>query len=152
MKKRLLLAVLALLAISAFAFAVTGTYTTLNCAFSSPTHTISAKGTYYSNNAPSCGAMTLAATLPNATKVVYAAKNCSRGVHEFSIVAPVNGVYTLNATMPGSSATCTTAALFFESRPRLPETNLAVVALTAFAAVALARKFSSKQVRKSASN
>ena len=141
MKKSPLLILLALVALSAFAFAVTDTYATLNCAFSSPTRTIAAKGTFYSNNEPSCGAMTLTATLPNATKLTYAAKNCSAGVHEFSITAPINGVYTLNATMPGgSSATCTTAALFFEQRPRLPETNLVVVALTAFAAVAMARR------------
>lgn len=140
MEKRFLpISLLLLLAAASFTLAVTDTYATLSCEFSSPSRTITAKGTAYSNNAPTCGAMTLTATLPNATKVVYAAKNCSLGVHEFSIIAPVNGVYLLNATLTGSSATCSSAALFFESRPRLSELNPIFVVLSALVALAFLR-------------
>ncbi len=84
--------------------------------------------------------MTLVATLPNATKVSYGPGSCTAGVHQFSIAAPVNGVYTLNASVAGTTASCSTAALFFTPRTRLPETDWAIVILTGFAAVALARR------------
>ena len=129
-----------ILALAGTASAVTDTYLTLNCGFSSPTHSISAKGTYYASNAPQCVAMTLVATLPNATKVTYSSTSCSSGVHDFVVETPVNGVYQLNATYSGSSASCSSAALFFQERPRLPEIHPALAVLVGLLSVALARK------------
>lgn len=141
MKKGLLPFLLLFLCFLApFSAGVTDTYTTLNCAFSSPIRTISAKATFYSGNVPTCSPMTLVATLPNSTKFTYSAKSCSGGVHDFSFDAPVNGVYQLNASVAGTTASCSSAALFFEQRPRVSEVNPLLAILVGLAAVAIARR------------
>lgn len=143
MKKTFFLSLLAGVALLAgFSHAVTDTYTTVNCGFSSPTRLISAKAVFYSGNLPTCSpdSMKLVATLPNSTKLAYSPKSCSAGVHEFSVDAPVNGVYQLNASVFATTASCSVAALFFEQRPRLPETNFLLVVLVGVAALGFFRK------------
>ena len=145
MKKLFLLFFLLLqLVLAGFSNASFDTFTTLSCGFSSPTRIITAKAVYYSSNSPACVSINLAATLPNGTKVNYGHDSCSNGVHSFSVSAPVNGVYSLNASYSGAWAACSAAALFFEQRPRLAELHPLAIILVGLAAIGFLRKESSR--------
>lgn len=129
-----------------FASATFDTFTTIDCDFSTASKTISATAAYYSSNTPSCVSMKLSVAMPNGTTASYSATSCSSGVHSFSnIAAPVNGVYNLTASYSNSSASCPVAALFFESRPRLPELHPLAIVIVALAAASFLKNGFSKK-------
>lgn len=128
-----------LLFLTGFSYAAFDSFITMECAFSTPSKAISVQAVQYASNVPQCVALKLDVTLPNKTLQTYSPTGCSAGVHNFSVSAPVNGLYNLKAYYSTYSSECSVAALFFETRPRVPEFHPLLVLLAALSALAVLR-------------